>query len=252
MRLWSALSLAPLVLILPTSAVGPQRQAAPPTPDSARCRLFAVESHVAYWLVEDTEFLKRARRYYCRKVAEGKRSPDEAAERLDAIAFRLGYCRGPEVNPRLRNGLVDGKAPESLGKPFLRVHEKFCRDTHDPFSTGVHQMKTAVLLERAEWMRKELICQLALFVAYPDSWVMVLAPEEKVDSVKRLENLADSLCDELRSGDLSASDAAYRLQQEIERFKRHFPKEAAGQAGRQMLEPAEKLLGTLFKKLTEW
>lgn len=194
----------PLLRLLPLVIVfaGPRALHAQP---ANNCNL-KPERHTAYPLltVEAQKRTLQARDNLCRRWIEPAprdslaRRSYLAASAMDGFIMRNGYCRDALPNPTVLQKWEGSPA----FKAVKLVVQKYCTDTNHPNSDEV---------ERTRWLRTEVFCQQTRYFVDPAGWRNIFKP--KTPGWKKFEEESLTLCQQLRSRQLSHDEAYYRFDQ---------------------------------------
>ena len=145
------------------------------------------------------------------EVRDGHRTFEDArTEVYEVVALRTLMCEK-------RSTLVHPQAQETLeslpGEPLLVV-EKYCADTWN--SASQRYVNTG---PRTAWMKREFFCEVTTNLWSPDaveamieSFMEMPVPSSQLE----LEEIANSLCANVRAGTISVTDALNRMRREFE------------------------------------
>ena len=126
---------------------------------------------------------------------------------------------------------------------FVLAIEQFCLNTYD--SNEWADMNIHQLIPQKKWLSTECFCLLSHEVAYPsDFWMILLEPD--LPSIKRFREQTDSLCQQLRNGDITLGEAQYRYKLVEIEFKKRLPPEMMGNMPPFLKKPLEALID-IFK-----
>jgi hypothetical protein len=207
------------------------------------CLNFKLESH-SYLGFVDPKHYKWLHYYHnkiCKKVEDGKWGRDKANKVMNNLFYRLGICRDARINPDFEKHL---KKKAEMPDSVVLAYKKFCRDTYDPANkrVGVNFQR---LPTQIDWLMVEIFCQLMHEDAYPSGfWDNLLEPD--LPCIKKYQERTDSICQELKNGDIIFSDAVYRWEQADLEVKQRLGPETVKKMGKDLKKPFELLID-MFK-----
>jgi hypothetical protein len=178
----------------------------------------------------------------CQLIKDGKWDRDTANEFIYTFIFRLGACRGTNVNPDYEKFL---KKDQGMPDSVLLAHRQFCKETFD-YTYQWNGEDYSRLVEKIDWLEVEIFCQITHEMAYSSTfWGVLLEPD--LPCIKVYQKRSDSICQKLRNGDITYKEAVYRWQQaDLELDKRLGP-EMVKKTGRDLIKPIENLIDMFTK-----
>lgn len=160
--------------------------------------------------------------------------------------YRLDITEKFRLENRFNNMKLN-EISKKLPKQLIFAEEEFCRFLYNPNKWPFVSSK--LLRERYQWLDTEYFCLLAYHIAHPGSFMEKLF-EPDLPSIKRLKTKADELCDKLKRGKISKSDAYYYYRQELTRYMNDLGPEATKHYAKKIKAPLEAMWN-LIKKIPE-
>lgn len=205
------------------------------------CDVLKIESHILYRFVNSKHHqgLRDYRDQMCRRVEDGRWSLEKANKYIASWESRCGICRGWSVNPGYEEFILkELKSPDSI----LLAHRKFCRDTYQSRTWASMNLKDTP--KRVAWLQTEIFCGWTNHIANPGGWMEAFRPD--LPCFKRLEERADSLCDDLRGGRIAYDQAWYLWELEMLEFEKNATPEAVRRMAENLKAPIDFLIN-MFK-----
>ena len=151
----------------------------------------------------------------------------------------MGICRDARINPEYEQQLKKLEVPDSV----VLSHNHFCRDTYNPNNkiTGIN-LKT--LNTQTTRLSVEIFCQTIHGIAYPTGfWETLLEPDLPI--IEDYKKRTDSICQQLRNGDIQYGEAVNRWEQANLEFDNRYLAESLKKMGKDLKKPIESLIETL-------
>lgn len=185
-----------------------------------QCTSFRIENHGLIRFVNPKYNigLSKVAAHICKQLESGSINQINADRTLSSIIVRIAICTGPNLSESYQ-GYLDSLAPPGSKKMPVSIilpHKKFCNDTFAPGKWA--SINTHMLDKKVDWLNTEFFCQVTMEVAYPTDWTSIGDPQ--LPSQKKFLEDTETICRELRNGNVRHDDAFYRWQQAFERFKR--------------------------------
>jgi hypothetical protein len=178
----------------------------------------------------------------CGLVKEGIWDREKASKYIYPYIFRLAVCRLRGINPEYQRFLEQQSGiPESV----VLAHNRFCETTFDPEYKWIGE-KYKNLRNKKGWLGKESFCLAVREMAYPSGFFERLFDPD-VPSVKNYRSVTDTICQQLRNGDIEFSEAVYRWEQANLELDKHFNADIVIKMGQDLKKPIEKLVDMFVK-----
>ena len=207
------------------------------------CLNFKIESHSHIHFVDPKHFksLDSYHNAICNRVEDGRWDHDKANKVMSNIVIRIGICRDARINPDFEEHI---KKVVELPDSVVLAYKTFCQNTYDPANklAGINIKK---LQTQIDWLAVEIFCQIIHEEAYPSGfWENLFQPD--LPSIKKYQERTDSICQDLRNGDIIYSEAVYRWQQANLEFDHRLGPETLKKMGKDLKKPIEILID-MFK-----